>query len=207
MRIHCRQSSFYLFVLLLGLVSQNALAVTSPVIMLNHTANQVIKQLQSNKTDLKKHPKLVYRIVNKTFLPHVDVVGMSRSVLNRTIWLKASATQRQTFTREFTKLVVRTYSRALADYTDEKVRFLPLRGDYQNKRFLSVASVIVRNGAPDIRLSYKLVRKGSQWKVYDMSVEGVSLLQSFRSQFAAQLEQGDFSRLIAQLIAHNKRNH
>lgn len=171
----------------------------SPISMLEGVSNQVISELSQNKAQLKKNPTIAYSIIKKYLIPKVDVYGMSRSVLGRDAWKKATRAQRKAFSRGFVKLVIRTYASALNDYTDEKVKFLPLREGYQGKRFLRVNSVIVRSSGQPIPLSYSLVQKRTGWRVYDMTVEGVSLLQSFKSQFRAELQRGDIDDLIQKL--------
>ena len=177
----------------------NALwAQNSPLPMLNNVAQQILSTLKNNKGELKKNPQLIYSAVEQNLLPHVDVEGMSRSVLGRQAWTKASAAERQQFARAFTQLVMRTYASPLAEYQDESIKFLPIRGNV-NGRFLRVNSLIVRSSGPDIPISYSLVAKNGDWKIYDMSVEGVSLLQSFRNQFAQVLQNSSMQNLIHEM--------
>lgn len=180
------------------IISQTIIAQTSPVPMLEKAANAIIDTLKENKAILKSHPNIIYHAVETNLLPNVDVVGMSRSVLGRQAWNKASAAERVKFSTAFTQLVIRTYSNPLAEYSDETVQFLPLRGSL-NSRFIRVNSVIVRSQGQNIPLSYSLVAKNGQWKIYDMSVEGVSLLQSFRSQFAQVLQNSNMNEVIRQM--------
>jgi len=179
-------------------LSQAVMAQTSPVPMLERTANSIISTLKENKSSLKSNPDIIYRAVEANLLPNVDVAGMSRSVLGRQAWNKASASERVQFSKAFTRLVIRTYSTPLAQYSNETVQFLPLRGSL-NARFIRVNSVIVRSEGQNIPLSYSLIAKDGQWKVYDISVEGVSLLQSFRSQFAQALQNSSINEVIKQM--------
>jgi len=187
------------------LIAASAFAAPSPVIMLDTTAKQVIDGLKQNKVRLSKNPSVVYGIVYRYLIPHVDVYGMSRSVLGRNAWNQATDAQRKAFTKEFVQLVVRTYSGPLTEYTNETIKFLPIRGGYEGKSFVRVDSIIVRPSANNVPLNYSLVLIGNEWKIYDMSVEGVSLLQSFRSQFAQELSQGNMDQLIANLKKHNQK--
>ncbi len=170
----------------------------SPVPMLEHIADQIIGVLKVNKSNLKSNPHIIYGAVETYFLPNVDVAGMSRSVLGRQVWNKASPAERAQFAKVFTQLVIRTYSSPLAQYSDEKVQFLPIRGNL-TARFLRVNSVIVRSAGQNIPLSYSLVAKDNGWKIYDISVEGVSLLQSFKSQFNQVLKNSDIKEVIQQM--------
>ena len=178
-------------------------AAKSPVPMLEKTADQIIDTLDQNKSKLKKNPLFVQRTVREHLLPHIDVKGMARSVLGRNAWVRATPDERVKFTQAFSKLVVRTYAAPLAEYTNEKIMFLPERAA-PNGRFTRVNSVIIRPNGQKIPLSYSLVLKHGTWKVYDLSVEGVSLLQSFRTQFGQILKMTDMDALIMQL---NKQNN
>ena len=193
---------------IIGLFACTAVwAISSPLDLLQTTSNQLIATLQQNQATLKTKPQLVYGIVNQVLLPHVDLASMSRMALGRDAWMQASPAQRQAFTQQFTILLIRTYSSALAQYTDEKVNFLPLRGDFNTETRVQVNSRIIRDSGPPINVSYRLMRMGEQWKLYDFSVDGISLVQSFRSQFAQELQQAGIDGLINKLAQHNAQNN
>jgi phospholipid transport system substrate-binding protein len=178
-------------------------AQSSPVPMLENTANQVIDVLKKNRTSLKGNHKIIYQAIERYLLPNVDMEGMSRSVLGRQAWSKATAAEKKEFTREFTQLVIRTYASPLAEYSGETVKFLPAPGAVDT-RFTRVNSVISRPNGQRIPISYNLVSKNGQWKIYDLNVEGVSLLQSFRSQFGQVLQNATMHDLIAQMHQNKK---
>lgn len=180
------------------MLSPMLIAQSSPVPMLEKTANQIIAALKDNKDNLKSNPNIIYNVVEEHLLPIVDVQGMSRSVLGRQIWMKASEAQRAQFSKAFTSLVIRTYSGPLSQYTDETVQFLPVRGS-MDSRFIRVNSMIVRSEGQNIPLTYSLVNKNGEWRIFDLSVEGVSLLQSFKSQFAQALQNSSIDDVIKQI--------
>lgn len=186
------------FLLISVFFSQVVLAASAPVQMLEQAAQQILATLKQNKATLKQNPRLINQAVQHYLLPIVDVEGMSRSVLGRQAWMAASATERAAFSKAFTQLVIRTYATPLAEYTDETIKFLP-QHTAATGQFTRVNSVIVRSKGPDIPLSYSLVSKNGQWKVYDLSVEGVSLLQSFHNQFGQALQNTSMNELIAQM--------
>ncbi|WP_371923171.1 MULTISPECIES: MlaC/ttg2D family ABC transporter substrate-binding protein [Legionella] len=173
-------------------------AQSSPIPMLENAATQIIATLQQNKSNLKNNHQIIYQAVERHLLPIVDVRGMARSVLGRQAWNKATPAEKKQFAKEFTQLVIRTYASPLAEYSDEHVKFLPIRGSLDG-RFVRVNSVIIRSSGQNIPLSYSLISKNGQWKIYDLSVEGVSLLQSFRSQFGQVLQNSNMKDLIAQM--------
>lgn len=188
--------------LCLGAVS-GLWAQSNPIPTLQQVSDHIINNLKANKSQLKQNKQIIYRSVEQNLLPIVDVEGMARSVLGRQAWTRASAAERQAFSEAFTKLVIRTYANPLAEYSDEVIQFNPVRGNLDN-RFLKVNSIIVRSKGNNIPLNYSLVSKNGQWKIYDLSVEGVSLLQSFRSQFAQALQNASLKDLIHQMNTQGK---
>lgn len=181
-------------------------ALSSPIELLQNTSNQLIVALQRNQATLKTKPQIVYGIVNQILLPHVDLMSMSSRALGRAAWSQASPAQRQAFSQQFTTLLIKTYSSALAQYTDERVNFLPMRNDYNTQSRVQVNSVIVRDSGPSINVSYRLIPEGGQWMLYDFSVDGISMVESFRSQFAEELQQKGIDGLINKLAQHNAQN-
>lgn len=186
------------------IASQIVCAQSSPVPMLETTANQIIQALKQNQSSLKKADHhVIYQAIEQYLLPHVDLSGMSRSVLGRQAWNTAAPSERAEFTAAFTRLVIRTYATPLAEYSGETVAFLPMRGALDSC-FTRVNSVISRPNGQNIPLSYSLILKNGQWKIYDLSVEGVSLLQSFRSQFGTILQNNNMHDLIKQMHENKK---
>jgi phospholipid transport system substrate-binding protein len=184
-----------------------ASAVNSPVELLQTTSNRLISQLQRNQTTLHNNPRAVYSIVNQILLPHVNLAYMSSRALGRDAWMQATPYQRKAFMQQFTTLLVRTYSSALAQYNNERVVFFPLRADYSNARAVQVDSRILRRSGPSIDVSYRLMNQAGQWKLYDFSVDGISMVGSFRAQFVQELQQGGLNGLIRKLAIHNSQHN
>lgn len=193
----------WIMLVVVWLVSTITLAASSPVDMLQSASDEMIAALKTNKATIKSNPALVEGLARKILLPHFDVTTMSRLALGPTGWSQASSAQQQQFVQEFTTLMIRTYSRALASYTDQKVQFYPIRGDYSGKMQIQVKSKILQSGGPAIPVNYGLVLRGSQWLVYDFSVDGISMVQSFRSQFTQELKKGGMSGLLTAMSSHN----
>lgn len=180
-----------------------AFAAPSPLPMLQSTSDQALAALKQNEAALKNNPRVVYRIITSILVPHFDLQGMARSVVTRDAWVNATPAQRAQFTDEFKQLLIRTYSSALSSYQNEGVEFLPIRGGISGTR-TQVNSQIIRQGGPSIPVNYRLALLGQQWKIYDFSVDGVSMLESYRSQFLDILSQGgNLDSLIEKLKQHN----
>ncbi len=186
------------------LLAQASCAAQSPVSMLNSTTDQLLSQLKANPSKTKNDPDFVYGLVRKLVLPNVDVTGMARSALGRTYWNQATPAQQQTFTKEFTTLMVQTYGSALSAYSDEQVKYYPTRGSLSGQQFTQVKSAIMRSDGPPINMYYSLVRKNNQWLVYDISIDGVSILRSFQSQFKSQVGELGMTAFLKKFAAHNR---
>lgn len=201
---------FYLITLVVWLWGMNGLAWANlpqndPVLMLRSIADQMIAALKAHKATLKDHPSFVYSLANNIVVPHADLNETSKRVLPPKVWVEASNPERAEFKKEFTTLLIRTYASALATYKDQEVKFYPIRGGYANRATVEVNSDIVSNDNPAISVSYRLIRVGNQWRLFDMSVEGVSLIESFRSQFSDIVEGGNLRELLERMRNHNAR--
>lgn len=178
-------------------------ASQSPVPMLENSSNSIIDTLKRNQSNLKNNPQIVSKAITTYLLPLIDVDGMSRSVLGRQVWNQISAQEKKDFTLAFTKLVIRTYAVPLAEYSGETVTFMPTRSP-NDARFVQVKSLIIRPNGQKIPLTYSLVAKGNDWKIYDLSIDGVSLLQSYKTQISASLQKSTIRDLIQKLNANKK---
>ncbi len=185
-----------ILIVVLTSVAALALAAQSPVVMLQQVCDNMLSSLKEHHSTIKSDPKFVQGLSRKIVLPHVDIETMSRLAMGRDGWLKATPPERKEFVDQFTTLMIRTYSRALASYSDQSVKFAPVRGDLTGQQQTQVDSKIIQPGGPAIPMSYRLVLRGDQWKVYDMSVDGVSMVQSFRSQFSQILNQQGVASLL-----------
>jgi phospholipid transport system substrate-binding protein len=189
-----RMRNFVGFILIF--MSVSAFATPSPTDALQQTLNKFITTLNSNHEAIKRNPPLARQLVRQIVLPLIDVNAMARSVLGRTVWESASPSEKERFKTAFVNLVLRTYQKAFTDYTYEKAKVFAPRGGYEGKQRIQVSSTVIRNGAPPVDLTYRMVLQNDGWKVYDVSVEGISLVQSYRSQFSSPLASGGLNKLI-----------
>lgn len=189
------------FILMFGLLNVANVYAQDPVSLLQNIANEMIAGLKQNKATLHSKPQVVYSLAYRYVVPHADLDEMSRRVLPAQIWNAATASQRQEFKKQFTLTLIRTYASALSSYQDQSVKFFPMRGSAGN--IVEVSGEITSPEAQPIRVSYQLIRAGNAFRLMDMSVEGVSMLDSFRSQFAEILSTGNMNELLRQLQVHN----
>ncbi len=187
--------------LLLAGVAVRAADTQDPQVLVKDVTDRVLARLDADRAQLKADPKLIYPLVEDLVLPHFDFGRMSAWVLGKN-WRSASAEQRTRFTAEFRTLLVRTYAVALLEYSGQTVNYLPGRASEDGRSAL-VRTEIAQTGQPSIALNYSLYQRDGQWLVYDISVDGVSLVTNYRSSFNDQIAQGGLDGLIAQLEKRN----
>jgi len=175
-----------LLALLLALPLAPATAATEPQEVVRETADQMLGKLRSHRAELDADPSLIYGMVQDIVLPRFDFELISRYVLGR-YWRQASAAQQQAFIEGFRSLLVRTYAHALLNYSDQDIRYLSVRADKSGDRVM-VPTQVAAAGAPAIPIDYKLYRDGGgAWKVYDVVIDGISLVSTYRSNFNSQI--------------------
>lgn len=163
-----------------------------------NTTHQMMDVLLKEKGTLDRDPDRIYVLVEKILLPHFDFVGMSRFVVGKH-WKAATESQREAFVLTFKNLLVRTYAGALRNYTGRKIAFLPDRGGESEGDRVLIRSEVENPGGESISVNYRLWQKGADWLVYDISVEGVSLLTNFRSQLADEVGQYGMDETIRKM--------
>ncbi len=180
-------------------------AGTDPQELVRRTAEEVLAQVRAHKAELERDNSGIYRLVQEKVVPHFDFRRMTRSALGR-FWRQATEGQKARLTQEFRELLVRTYAVMLLGYSDERIEYLPFRGRPGDKRVVVRTKVHTRDGAPPVPIDYRLYRnRAGEWKVYDVVVDGVSLVSNYRGTFAAEIRKGGIEGLIASLASHNRR--
>lgn len=188
----------FLFGGLLLLCSGQLLAASSPLPMLQKAANGLTQALAKNKSRLSS-PTVIKAIVDQHLMPVIDKTRMAQLVLGRSGWANATAAQRKQFIAAFRNMVIATYASAFASYNGDTIKFSPIRGGVAGRSTVVVNSVIVRRSGQTIAISYNCRRVGNVWKVYDFSVENISMVNSYRSQFASILQSKGINALITQM--------
>jgi phospholipid transport system substrate-binding protein len=159
---------------------------------------QVTLQKPEYKSDFKKATDLVDQIIE----PHIDFERVSILILGK-LWRTATPDQKEKFKKEFRLLLVRTYTTAFTEYADWKIRYLPLDMNPADKKAM-VRTEILQSGAQPVGVNYRMIQEGGQWKVYDVLIEGVSLLQNYRSSFTEEVARtGSLDQLISHLAERN----
>lgn len=176
-------------------------AVESPVQLLERTSQQVIDILRKDRDLLKSEPDRIYKIVDQYILPHLDDVTMAKLALGKN-WRKASKEQKLKFVDEFRNLLVRTYSKSLTEFRDQEIKFFPLNLAADAHK-TSVKAEVLQPGGPSIPLAYRMRIKNNAWKVYDIKVDGISLVTSYRGTFTQEIRKSGIDGLLKYLRGKN----
>ncbi|MGY8864764.1 MAG: MlaC/ttg2D family ABC transporter substrate-binding protein [Methylophagaceae bacterium] len=178
--------------------------VPVPQTLIKTTSDRMQKALKENKATIEKNPSFVYGLVDKILLPNFDFSKMSKLALGKN-WRKASTAQRERFIGEFRLLLVRTYSIAMLEFTDGDIVFLPFRGDLAKKK-VKVKMEIARPNGPTIPMALSMyLNKQKKWMVYDVKIEGISLVTNYRSTFATEIRNDGMDKLIENLSTRNQK--
>lgn len=176
-------------------------AVKPPQDVIQDTSTRMIDALRQNRAKLDRDPGQIYGLVDQIVLPNFDFELMSRWVLGRA-WQQASPDQRRRFTEEFRTLLVRTYAKALLEYSGEDIRLLPQPTVGDGSEVTVKTEVRLKAGRP-IQINYSMHLNNDGWKVYDVKVDGVSLVTNYRSTFANQIRANGMDSVIADLQQRN----
>lgn len=190
--------AFALFFLSTSAFANEPLA---PDEMIKRTANEVLGIIKSDKDIQAGNKKKVKELIETKILPQFDFTRMTRLAVGR-FWNQATPAQQQELTNEFRSLLVRTYSASLNSYKDQKIDYKPLRMNPSDTDVV-VKTAVQQPSGRAIPIDYTVIKSASGWKVYDIAVDGVSLVVNYRSSFAQEINQGGIAQLINTLKAKN----
>lgn len=185
--------------------------VPEPQRLMEETSDKMLKKFIENTPAIRKDTRVAYQLIRENLVPKINFKLMSRWVLGKN-WRKATQEQRAAFTKEFKKLVIEFYSKAFVQYlqkndlTPDIITFKPFRGKLKSKYATVRSQINPPNGAEPITVNYDLyLNKAGQWQVYDVSVEGISLVTTYRSSFKQIISQKGMDALLADLKDKNAK--
>jgi len=181
-----------------------ARAEVAPEELVRSTADVILAEIKANRDLYAKDHARLYQMADEKVLPHFDFRRMSQWVLGR-FWRDASQAQRTAFVAAFRDLLVRTYSTALLNYKDQEIVYLPAPRRAGEDDVL-VKTEVKQSGQPNIPIYYSFYKnRDGAWKVYDVTIEGVSLVTNYRSVYATKIRDKGLDALIAEISANNKQ--
>lgn len=179
-----------------------AQAEQAPDELIKNTAQEVLAIVKQDKDIQAGSQKKVLELVDAKVLPHFNFTRMTQLAVGKH-WRTATAPQKQALEAEFRNMLVRTYTKAFTVYRDQEVEIKPLKAA-PNATEVTVKTMIVKPGTPSIPVNYDMQKTPEGWKVFDLVVEGVSLVTSYRSTFSEQIQKGGIDGLIKTLVEKNR---
>lgn len=190
-------------VLLLGVTASVRADAPGPDELIKATVREVLDIVRADRDLRAGNQKKMLELVDAKVLPHFNFEHMTKLAVGKS-WRTATPEQKQSLMSEFRILLVRTYTKAFTSYRDQTVEIKPLKLDAAATE-VTVKTAIVKPGSQQpILVDYDMEKMSDEWKVYDLTVEGVSLVTSYRGTFADQIKQAGIDGLIKTLADKNK---
>lgn len=175
----------------------------APDLLVKNTVDEVITILKQDDGIKEGDKDRVLDLIKTEILPHFNFTRMTQLAMGRN-WSRAAPEQQKVLESEFRTLLVRTYSNALTNYRDEIIEVMPLTMQPDAKRVTVKTRVIQGRGREPVPIDYSMEKTDSGWKVYDVTVGGVSLVTNYRSSFNSEIRRTGVDGLIASLVEKNK---
>lgn len=169
--------------------------------LVRDTTNKLFAAVEANNDVLSENPARARELVEEYITPHVDLEGFSRLVLGKH-WRRATVEQQKEFLAQFHTLVLRTYATAVTSYTGIEVQYLPMREETR-ENFATVRTVIPRSDGEGVKVHYRLHCRNNVWKLFDVSIAGVSMVTTYRTAFSAEINKSGIDGLIKVLAQKN----
>ena len=180
----------------------SATAQPEPEALVRRITSEVLHELKSDEALQAGDKAKAIALAEKKILPHLDFAEATRFVMGRS-WARASDEQRRRLVAEFRRLLVRTYANAFHGYGGQAMEVLPVRMHPQDTE-VTVRNRYLRPGAPPLMVDYAMHKTPEGWKIFDVAVEGISMLMVYRAEFSEQLRRAGVDDLIQGLEEKNK---
>ena len=176
----------------------------APDALIKRLSVDVLDKIKADKTVQAGDMTKVMALVDSQIMPNVNFTRMTASAVGRS-WRQATPDQQKKLQEEFKSLLIRTYSGALSQVKDQNINVKPLRAAAADTEVV-VRTEVLGRGDP-VQLDYRLEKVGTGWKIYDLNVLGVWLVETYRTQFAQEINAKGIDGLIASLAERNKSNN
>jgi phospholipid transport system substrate-binding protein len=172
-------------------------AQLGPQELVTKVAQDTLRDLDAHRAEYKQNPKRVRELVDKNMLPHFDTKYAAQLVLGKH-WRTANQQQRDRFIEAFYQSLLQNYGEALLEFTPDRLRILPFHGKPDDP-VATVRSEVRRDNGSRVPVNYSLRKTPEGWKAYDVQIEGVSYVKSFRTDFNAEIQQKGLEPVIQRL--------
>ena len=174
-------------------------APLGPNELVTKVAQDTLKDLNANRDAYQKDPNKVRELVDRNMLPHFDTTYAAQLVLAKH-WRTATAEQRKRFVDAFYQSLLQNYGEALVEFTPERLKILPFQGNPTDK-VATVRTEVRRDNGQRVPVNYSLRQTPEGWKAYDVQIEGISYVKSFRTDFGSEIQQKGIDAVIQRLEA------
>lgn len=200
----------YIITMSLILLSTSHANTKAPDDILKAATTQMLESINTHRLEIKRSPKKLTSLVEQIILPHLDFITASKLVMGK-YWRRAEKAQKIAFIRQFRTLLLRFYSSALAEYLSDKdkdldlnlIEYFPLQLAAEEKS-VTVRAELQPETGKKIPIYYRMHITSKGWKIFDVSVEGISMITTYKNNFATQLKTEGIDALIASLEEKNK---
>ena len=186
----------YLLTALLALFAANA-AAQSPNDVVDEAAKLLDQQLKDRKVELEADKDALYALINEILLPRFDRRYAAQQVLGKN-WRTASAEQRERFVEAFYNSLLRKYSEGVLEFNLSRIEILPFRGDLTKKR-VSVKTMVRLDDGTRVPVNYTMINRDPDWLIFDVVIEGISYVITFRTEMKAEIQRTSLDAVIARL--------
>jgi phospholipid transport system substrate-binding protein len=176
---------------------------TSPDTLVNNTAQEVLTIIRQDKGIKSGKKARLLNLVEDKIIPHFDFSRMTRLAMGKN-WSKAAPRQQQEIANQFRTLLVRTYYKALSVYSDHTIKVTPIKDIAGNTNVTVKTQAIQNNGHHPVSINYSMEKTSNGWKVYDITVGGISLVINYRGSFNSQIRRGGIEGLLKTLADKNR---
>jgi phospholipid transport system substrate-binding protein len=178
-----------------------ALAQEAPDALVKRVTDEVLVIIKADKDLQSGNSRKVAELADAKVLPHFDFARMTRLAVGRN-WQQASDAQKEQLVKEFRTMLVRTYSTSLTAYRNQTIEVKPVKMAAADKE-VTVRTAVIQQGGPPIPIDYAMERADSGWKVYDVVIDGASLVTTYRGSFNEQVQRGGIDGLLKTLSERN----
>src|SRR5258705_7377286 len=176
---------------------------TDPGLLIESAAQAMLRDLDAHRAEYRREPAKANALVDAILMPNFDTEYSARLVLGRH-WNSTSPDQRQRFVNSFYHSMLNSYGTALLDFTDDRLKVLPYKGD-PAAMSATVRTLVRKSDGGTVAVNYSLRRTDKGWKAWDVIIEGISYVKSFRDDFGAEIDQNGVESLIARLEKQGSR--
>jgi len=183
--------------------SADAATALGPQELMQKVAQDLLTDLNANREALRKDPAGLRAVVDKHLLPHFDTDYAARLVLGKH-WKDTTPDQRKRFVDAFYQSLMSNYGNALIDFTSDRMTILPFKGD-PNATTATVRTEVKRSNGTPVPVNYSLRKTPQGWKAWDVTIEGISYVKNFRTDFGAEIDQKGIDAVIQRLESQNSK--